>query len=298
MPRRHYPPKTRPLQRKTRSSGSASKRRMATPDRRSVAMSNAVSNVTFNEDERWAAVAGRDPTQNGRFVYAVATTGVYCKPSCASRRPLRRNVRFFATPAEAESAGFRACKRCRPSRASNPTTGEASSVIASVVHELARQIDAHPEQSFRLEQLAKRAGYSPFYLQRSFKAIIGSSPKEYQTAARLRTLKHELRRDAPVSDAIYQAGFGSGSRVYEKTDGQLGMTPSEYRSGGKGLTISWASGRTPLGLLMIGATDRGICFLQFGDSDRELASELGRQFPAATLQAMPSTHQEQFESWM
>jgi AraC family transcriptional regulator of adaptative response/methylated-DNA-[protein]-cysteine methyltransferase len=270
-------------------------------------MSNAVSkstlnpalNPTLNDGERWAAVAGRDATQDGRFVYAVATTGVYCKPSCASRRPLRRNVRFFATPAEAESAGFRACKRCRPSRgASNPMMGEASSVITSVVHELARQIAAHPEQSFRLEQLAKRAGYSPFYLQRSFKAIIGSSPKEYQTAARLRTLKHELRRDAPVSDAIYQAGFGSGSRVYEKTDGQLGMTPSEYRSGGKGLTISYASGRTPLGLLMIGATDRGICFLQFGDSDRELAAELGRQFPAATLQSMPPTHQEQFESWM
>ena len=123
-------------------------------------------------------------------------------------------------------------------------------------------------------QLAQRAGYSPFHLQRNFKAIIGSTPKEYQTAARLRTLKQELRKDAPVSDAIYQAGFGSGSRVYEKADGQLGMTPSEYRSGGKGLTISYASGRTPLGLLMIGATDRGICFLQFGDSDRALQAEL------------------------
>jgi AraC family transcriptional regulator of adaptative response/methylated-DNA-[protein]-cysteine methyltransferase len=254
-------------------------------------MSNAVPNPTLNEDQCWAAVAGKDPAQDGRFVYAVATTGVYCKPSCASRRPLRRNVRFFATPADAERAGFRACKRCRPS-------SEASNVINRVVHELARQIDAHPEQSFRLEQLAKRAGYSPFYLQRTFKAVIGSSPKEYQTAARLRTLKHELRRDASVSDAIYEAGFGSGSRVYEKTDGQLGMTPSEYRSGGKGLTISYASGRTPLGLLMIGATDRGICFLQFGAGDRELTAELARQFPAATLQAMPPANQEQFESWM
>ena len=144
----------------------------------------------------------------------------------------------------------------------------------------------------------KRAGYSPFHLQRNFKAIIGSTPKEYQTAARLRTLKQELRKDAPVSDAIYQAGFGSGSRVYEKADGQLGMTPSEYRSGGKGLTISYASGRTPLGLLMIGATDRGICFLQFGDSDRALQAELRRQFPAAAVQPMPATHEEQFESWM
>jgi AraC family transcriptional regulator of adaptative response/methylated-DNA-[protein]-cysteine methyltransferase len=166
------------------------------------------------------------------------------------------------------------------------------------VHELARQIEANPEQPFRLAQLAQRAGYSPFHLQRNFKAIIGSTPKEYQTAARVRTFKQELRKDAPVSDAIYQAGFGSGSRVYEKADGQLGMTPSEYRSGGKGLTISYASGRTPLGLLMIGATDRGICFLQFGDSDRALQAELRRQFPAAAVQAMPATHEEQFESWM
>src|SRR6185295_11393146 len=121
----------------------------------------------------------------------------------------------------------------------------------------------------------------------NFKAIIGSTPKEYQTAARLRTFKQQLRKDAPVSDAIYQAGFGSGSRVYEKADGHLGMTPSEYRSGGK-----------PLGLLMIGATDRGICFLQFGDSDRALQGELRRQFPAAAVQPMPATHAEQFESWM
>ena len=147
------------------------------------------------------------------------------------------------------------------------------------MHELARQIEANPEQTFRLEQLAKRAGYSPFHLQRNFKAIMGSSPKEYQTAARVRMLKKELRNEAPVADAIYQAGFGSGSRVYEKADGQLGMTPSEYRSGGKGLTMSYASGQTPLGLMMIGATDRGICFLQFGDSDRALLVELRLQFP-------------------
>ena len=202
---------------------------------------------------------------------------------------------FFATTAEARAQGYRACKRCRPDEA---TQSRAAAPINAVVHELARQIEANPEQAFRLTQLAQRAGYSPFHLQRNFKAIIGSTPKEYQTAARLRTLKQELRKDAPVSDAIYQAGFGSGSRVYEKADGQLGMTPSEYRSGGKGLTISYASGRTPLGLLMIGATDRGICFLQFGDSDRALQAELRRQFPAAAVQPMPATHEEQFESWM
>jgi AraC family transcriptional regulator of adaptative response/methylated-DNA-[protein]-cysteine methyltransferase len=245
----------------------------------------------FKEDQLWTAVQNRDVARDGEFFYGVMTTGVYCRPSCASRRPLRKNVRFFATPAEAEKAGLRPCKRCRPK-------GVSANVLNQVVHELARQIDAQPEQTFSLEQLAQRAGYSPFHLQRSFKAIMGSSPKEYQTAARVRMLKNELRNEKPVADAIYQAGFGSGSRVYEKADGQLGMTPSEYRSGGKGLTISYASGRTPLGLLMIGATDRGICFLQFGDSDRALQAELRRQFPAAAVQPMPATHEEQFESWM
>jgi AraC family transcriptional regulator of adaptative response/methylated-DNA-[protein]-cysteine methyltransferase len=167
-----------------------------------------------------------------------------------------------------------------------------------VVHELARHIEAHPEQPLRLTDLAKRAGYSAFHLQRNFKAIVGSTPKEYQTAARLRTLKRELRRDAAVSDAIYEAGFGSGSRVYEKAYGQLGMTPSDYRSGGKDLTISFASGHTPLGLMMIGATDRGICFLQFGDAQHSLEAELKRQFPAAAFQPMPRSHAKEFEAWM
>lgn len=244
-----------------------------------------------NEDQLWTAVENRDPDRDGEFYYGVMTTGVYCRPSCASRRPLRKNVRFFTTAAEAETAGLRPCKRCRPK-------GASSNVLNQVVHELARQIDAQPEQTVSLEQLAQRAGYSPFHLQRSFKAIMGSSPKEYQTAARVRMLKNELRNEKPVADAIYQAGFGSGSRVYEKADGQLGMTPSEYRSGGKGLTISYASGLTPLGLMMIGATDRGICFLQFGDADSTLSAELRQQFPAATVQAMPETHRSQFDAWL
>ena len=248
------------------------------------------------EAKLWDAVLRRDTSGTGDFFYAVKTTRIYCRPSCASRRPLRKNTLFFATTAEAREQGFRACKRCRPDETNK--SHAVAPPINAVVHEMARQIEANPEQPFRLAQLAQRAGYSPFHLQRNFKAIIGSTPKEYQTAARLRTFKQELRKDAPVSEAIYQAGFGSGSRVYEKADGQLGMTPSEYRSGGKGLTISYASGRTPLGLLMIGATDRGICFLQFGDSDRVLQAELRRQFPAAAVQPMPATHAEQFESWM
>lgn len=250
-----------------------------------------MSHTPLNEEQLWTAVEKHDASKDGEFFYGVMTTGVYCRPSCTSRRPLRKNVRFFATTQEAERAGLRPCKRCRP-------TAVTGNLLNQVVHELARQIEARPEQTVSLEQLAKRAGYSPFHLQRSFKAIMGSSPKEYRTAARVRMLKKELRNDAPVADAIYQAGFGSGSRVYEQADGQLGMTPSEYRSGGKGLTLSYASGRTPLGLMMIGATDRGICFLQFGESVPELVTQLEQQFPAAAVQPMPDTHKKQFDSWM
>jgi AraC family transcriptional regulator of adaptative response/methylated-DNA-[protein]-cysteine methyltransferase len=245
--------------------------------------------VSNNDEARWSAVLERAAGQD--FVYGVATTHIYCVPSCSSRRPLRKNVRFFANAAVAEAAGFRACLRCRPGKAQG-------NIMNDVVRDLARQIDAQPEKSFALADLARSSGYSPFHLQRNFKAIIGSTPKEYQTAARVRKLKTELRRDAPVADAIYEAGFGSTSRVYEKVDGQLGMTPSEYRSGAKGLTLSYASGRTPLGLLMIGATDRGICFLQFGASQAVLVTELQRQFAGAHVQPMPASHKEEFESWM
>jgi AraC family transcriptional regulator of adaptative response/methylated-DNA-[protein]-cysteine methyltransferase len=248
------------------------------------------SDSASKDDARWNAVLNRDAGA-GDFVYGVVTTHIYCLPTCVSRRPLRKNVRFFDNGAAAEAAGFRACLRCRPGKAQN-------SIMSDVVRELARQIDAQPEKSFALADLARSSGYSRFHLQRNFKAIIGSTPKEYQTAARMRKLKTELRRDAPVANAIYEAGFGSTSRVYEKVDGQLGMTPSEYRSGAKGLTISYASGNTPLGLLMIGATDRGICFLQFGASQKALVTELERQFAGAHVQPMPATHHEQFETWM
>lgn len=245
----------------------------------------------MNEQTMWAAVVDRDAAQDGRFVYGVLTTGVYCRPACPSRRPLRKNVRFFASAAAAQEAGMRPCRRCNPTRA-------RAAAINDVVHELARHIEARPQQPLRLADLAKRAGYSPFHLQRSFKAVMGSTPKEYQTAARLRMFKDELRSAPSVAGAIYEAGFGSGSRVYEKADAQLGMTPSEYRSGGKGLVISYASAATPLGLLMIGATDRGVCFLQFGETHETLAAELKRQFPAAAAQPTPASHARQFAAWM
>lgn len=170
--------------------------------------------------------------------------------------------------------------------------------MRATVRTLMREIEADPTRRLRLSDLARRAGYSASHLQRSFAAITGSSPKAFQTAARMRLLKRSLRADASVTAAIANAGFGSTSRVYEKTDAELGMTPTDYKSGGAGLTIAYATGSTPLGLIMIGATDRGICSLQFGDSSRGLLAGLKREYPKARLKPMPAGQQPEFQRWM
>ncbi|WP_028081994.1 bifunctional DNA-binding transcriptional regulator/O6-methylguanine-DNA methyltransferase Ada [Solimonas soli] len=249
-------------------------------------------NQSTNQDEqRWQAVQARDATQDGRFWYGVRSTGVYCKPSCASRQPLRRNVRFYDSAEAAERDGLRPCKRCKPRDAAGD--GEAARIAA-----VCRHIETHAGEKLPLAELARRAALSPFHFQRRFKAIVGLSPKEYAQACRLKTLRRELRAAASVSDAIYGAGYGSGSRVYENIDSRLGMTPAEYRAGGEGVAISYASGRTPLGLVMIGATDRGICFLQFGDDEAALLDTLRAEYPAARPSAMPPAQQATFDEWM
>lgn len=163
---------------------------------------------------------------------------------------------------------------------------------------LCRYLDERAGTTVSLAELARRAGMSPFTLQRRFKAHVGVTPKEYQEAHRLRALKRELRSAPSVSDAIYGAGYGSGSRVYERVDTRLGMTPAQYRARGAGVAVSWASGDSPLGRIMIGATDRGICFLQFGDSEDALRDALAREYPAATLSPMPAERRAEFAAWM
>jgi AraC family transcriptional regulator, regulatory protein of adaptative response / methylated-DNA-[protein]-cysteine methyltransferase len=172
------------------------------------------------------------------------------------------------------------------------------SAIAATVHTLMREIESDPTRPLQLAELARRAGYSAAHLQRNFTAIAGSSPKAFQTAARLRLVKQSLRSSTSVTDAIAAAGFGSTSRLYEKTDAALGMTPSEYRRGGAGLTISWATGETPLGRVLIGATTRGICALAFGSSEAALERELRMEFPAAGLEPMPKESRGEFARWM
>ena len=169
---------------------------------------------------------------------------------------------------------------------------------ASTLDEVRRFLDARGADTVPLAELARRAGMSPYTLQRRFKSHVGVTPKEYQEAHRLKVLKQELRTAPSVTDAIYGAGYGSGSRVYERVDTRLGMTPAQYRARGAGVAISYAAGGSPLGRILLGATDRGICFLQFGDDDAALTDALAREYPAATLTPMPDARRAEFESWM
>lgn len=194
----------------------------------------------LNLEQCWNAVQARDRQQDGRFYFGVATTGVYCRPSCPSRHALRRNVRFYETPQEAEKDGLRPCLRCHPLE----STGGAE---ARQIRDLCRYIEEHASGRLDLAELAARAGISRFHLQRRFKAVAGVTPREYGEACRMRLLKSELRQSQEVTEAVYAAGFGSASRVYERADTRLGMTPNQYRRGGEGMAISYAAASSPWG---------------------------------------------------
>jgi AraC family transcriptional regulator of adaptative response/methylated-DNA-[protein]-cysteine methyltransferase len=230
----------------------------------------------MDEELCWQAVRARDRAKDGLLYYGVVTTGVYCRPSCGARRPLRENVRFYDRAQDAEKDGLRPCRRCRPDAVAPDPALER-------VKRLCRYIETHAGERLRLADLGRRFGTSRFHLQRSFKAIVGVTPREYAEAGRVGALKRSLREERAVTEAIYHAGFGSSSRVYERADARLGMTPGQYREGGAGLEISWAASETPLGTLAIAATDRGLCFVQFGRGEGELLERLREEFPRAAL---------------
>jgi AraC family transcriptional regulator of adaptative response/methylated-DNA-[protein]-cysteine methyltransferase len=246
---------------------------------------------SMNDEEKWAAVCSRDRACDGLFYTGVRTTGVYCRPSCAAR-PLRKNVSFYDTPAAAEAAGLRACKRCRPLE----LVGDSRMVAR--MRELCRHIEKHADEPLTLAELAKRASVSAFHLQRSFKALVGVSPKAYAEACRLKRFKSGLRSGKSVTEATYDAGFGSSSRVYERIDTRLGMTPRQYREHGAGVAISWATAETSLGRMMLAATDRGLCFIQFGADEAELADALRREYPRASIAPMSEAQRAIFDGWM
>lgn len=226
-------------------------------------------------DEYWQAVAERDARYDGRFVFAVQSTGIYCRPSCPSRRPDAARVSFFPGPAEAEAAGFRACKRCRP----NGPAGNPAHV------ELARQVsaylDAHRDEPVTLAGLAAEFHTSPYHLQRIFKRTTGISPRQYHQALRSGDLKAELRQAATITGAIYQAGYGSSSGFYQNGAARIGMSPRAYRQGGQSMTIHYTITGSPLGRLLVAITGKGVCAVSLGESDTALEDELAREFPAA-----------------
>jgi AraC family transcriptional regulator, regulatory protein of adaptative response / methylated-DNA-[protein]-cysteine methyltransferase len=223
---------------------------------------------------RWEAVVTRDARRDGEFVFAVATTGVYCRPSCPARRPRRENVKFFSHPEQAEKAGFRACLRCRPGSLSGNAQFDSAK-------EVCRYIEQHLDEAVTLECLGRVFRQSPFHLQRRFKAALGITPREYAESCRLRLLKRNLQAGNNVTRAMYDAGYGSSSRLYEKTASQLGMTPDKYRRGAIAASIRYACADSPLGRMLVAATDRGICSIQFAPSDGELLEGLKREFPFA-----------------
>ncbi len=230
--------------------------------------------TTQTDDRRWQAVLARESALDGSFVVAVSSTGIFCRPSCPAKHPRRENVRFFPSALEAEQAGYRACLRCRPKAADgNPQ--------AALVRAVCRYIEQHLEDRLTLGELAKQFRRSPFHLQRTFKAVLGVSPKAYMDACRLRQVKHNLQAGHSVTTALYAAGYGSSSRLYERTAAQLGMTPEKYRRGALAAVVRYTIAGSPLGRMMVAATDKGICAIQFADSDQELQQGLMREFPFA-----------------
>jgi AraC family transcriptional regulator, regulatory protein of adaptative response / methylated-DNA-[protein]-cysteine methyltransferase len=234
----------------------------------------------LTEGDRWDAVRSRDKTADGQFVYAVRTTGVFCHPSCPSRPAKRENVTFYGSPGDAASAGYRACKRCRPGETSRDDR-HACAIATAISSADARLASGEPAPS--LDELARAAGMSPFHFHRIFKATMGITPKAYLGAQRARHLRDRLDGAADVTTAIHGAGYGSSSRFYVGAQDRLGMTPTTYRRGGAGVTIRFAVGQCSLGAIIVAATDRGICAIEFGDDPDLLVRGLQDRFPKAEL---------------
>lgn len=232
--------------------------------------------VTTRSDPRWRAVMTRDPAAEGTFVYAVKTTGVYCRPSCPSRRAKPENVVFYNTPDEAGRAGFRPCKRCQPNQP--PVAIRQAEKIA----ELCRLIEC-AERTPTLGELAQQGGMSTYHLHRVFKAITGLTPKNYATAHRAQRVRRELVHSASVTEAIYSAGYNSSGHFYGESPQVLGMTPSEYRAGGANNDIRFSIGKCSLGVILVAQSVRGICAILMGDDAQKLARDLHARFPAARL---------------
>ncbi len=231
----------------------------------------------LDENTCWKAVVERDASWDGQFVYAVRSTGIFCNPSCASRQPKRENVAFFAAPHEAQAAGFRACKRCRPLEALD------AGAQLDVVQRACRIIEDRLENPPNLDELAQMLHISPAHFHRTFKQATGLTPRQYAAGRKTELLKAQLRNGASVTDALYDTGYSSSSRLYEQSGARLGMTPGQYRQGGQGMQIRYALSDCTLGRLLVAATAQGVCAVRFGDDDDALIGELREEFPGAVI---------------
>jgi AraC family transcriptional regulator, regulatory protein of adaptative response / methylated-DNA-[protein]-cysteine methyltransferase len=227
-----------------------------------------------HEEAMWQSVLARDPSHDGAFVFAVSSTGIYCRPSCPAKHPLRANVTFFRNPYEAEMAGYRACLRCKP----KAVEGNAN---LKLVKSVCRYIERHLDESITLSDLGSAFSRSPFHLQRTFKAVLGVSPRAYAESCRMEQLKRNLQAGHTVTRAMYDAGYSSSSRLYERAASHLGMTPEKYRRGSIATPIRYSCTDSPLGRMLVAATGKGICAIQFADSDEELEHGLKHEFPFA-----------------
>ncbi len=228
-------------------------------------------------ESHWQAVLTKDARFDGRFVFAVSSTGIYCRPSCGSRRPRRENVSFFQLPEAAEQAGFRPCLRCHPRNA------RVIEPQIQMAREVCRIIEQNEGEPITLATLSEQVGVSSFHLQRTFKSIMGITPQRYAEAYRVNRFKQGVRKGEAITTAIYDAGFGSSSRLYERASSQLGMTPATYGKGGRGAVITYAIVKAPLGRLLVAATNKGVCSVMLGDSDAALEANLFNEFPAAEI---------------
>lgn len=246
----------------------------------------------LNNPELWNAVVSRDSSRDGSFVFAVRSTGIYCRPSCPARRPRREHVSFFRLPEAAEQAGFRACRRCHPRRA------QASDPRIELVRQICHAIDEHDEEPQTLNTLSRETGVSAHHLQRTFKELMGISPRQYAESRRLNQFKANVKDGASVTEAMYDAGYGSSRSLYEQSSSRLGMTPATYGRGGRGMRIIYTTADCALGRLLVAATERGVCSVALGDSNAELIKALFAEYPNASIDSKDTLISPSLNLWL
>lgn len=247
---------------------------------------SARASIRPSPERLWKAVTDRNRAMDGAFVYAVRSTGIYCRPSCPARRPSRNQVAFFDSPASAESSGYRACLRCKP----NDPSRQGDTIL---LRRACRAMEEEPSEQIKLAALAKKTGIGSAQLRRLFQSALAVSPRAYADAIRLRRFKALLQKGDDVTTALYSAGYGSSSRIYERSNATLGMTPATYGRRGSGVTIGYTIDESPAGRVLVAGTQRGIAAVYLGDRDEILEAELRREFPEATIR-----RSQELTSWI